>query len=159
MYKTKRENGRSDRMLIIDLVKDKPPETIVGYDELGAVLGFDPVTNRNRIQGAVRLALKTLLAQHRRGLGNISGVGYRVLQAREHALLSDNHRTKAARAINTSVAFLDGTRREELTEAERRNHDQHCLIMQALVMSHDHLDRRLRAVEKLLRGGVTIQHE
>lgn len=159
LFKPTRADGRSYRDVAVEALKDRVPEEIVSYEELGKMLDIDPENELTRIRSIVRSAIKPLLQLHRRGLSNVPGKGYRVLPAREHMLVSSNHRSKADRAIGRALAYLEGANREEMTEMERKLHDGQCMIVQAIHASHQHLDKRMSKIEELLRGGGTIQHD
>ena len=131
-FKPTREDGRSFRDVAVDALKDRPPETIVSYEDLGNALGLDPKTELGKIRAAVRAAIKPLLDLHRRGITNVPGKGYRVLPARENMIVASNHRSKADRAMGRAVVFLQGANRDEMTETERRLHDGQLMIMQAI---------------------------
>ena len=154
-FKPKRPDGRSYRIVAIEFLSDKEPQTIIPYAKLAEVLEIE-LTPLTRIQAIVRSAMKGLLRLHRRGLETVAGVGYRVLRAPEHMLISENHRSKADRSLDRAIQFLEGSRREEMSEIERRLLDGQTIIMVALAESHRHLNSRLTKLEKLLHGGETI---
>jgi hypothetical protein len=154
MFKPTRPDGRSYRDVAVDYIKDKPPDTIIGYDEFASVFGVD--LDHRRIGAIVRGALKPLLRLHSRGLQAVPTVGYRVLQAREHMHVSNTHRSKADRAIGRAIGFLDGANRSEMNDVERKMHDGQLIIMTALRASHQHLDSRLDKLEALMKGTHTV---
>lgn len=157
LFRPTRPDGRSYRDVAIDALKDRPPESLVTYEELAAALDLDPSADVSKIRSIVRAAIKPLLDLHRRGLSNVPGKGYRILPARENMVVASGHRSKADRAMGRAVAFLQGANRDEMTETERRLHDGQLMIMQAIHASHQHLDKRMNKIEALLQGGKTIE--
>jgi len=155
LFKTTRPDGRSYRDVAVDIFKDLKPETIVSYETIGKALDLDPESGK--LQGIVRSANNYLLKVHNRGLVNIPGKGYRVVQAREHMMISTHHQNKATRSMRRCVEWLAGTKEEELSENERKLHRGQCIIVQAILASHQHLDSRINKIEKLLQGNTTIQ--
>src|SRR5882757_3662563 len=113
-----RPDGRSYRDVAVDFLKDKAPNTVVTYEQIGEALDVD-ASAPQRVQAIVRDAIKPLLGLHQRGVKNVPKVGYRILLAKEHMVVSDAHRSKADRAIDRAIGFLDGANRSEMTDVER----------------------------------------
>ncbi len=155
LFKTTRPDGRSFRDAAVAFLKDKPPETVLTFEAIAKALDIDPKP-RTRVQAIVRSAIKPLLKLHQRGVKSAPGIGYRVLLASEHMLVSDAHRSKADRAISRGINFLEGVNRGEMTPMELKLHDGQLIIMTALRASHQHLDQRIDKLEKLLRGDKTV---
>lgn len=158
LFKPTRADGRSYKEVAVDFLKDQPPETIISYKKLETVLDLEAKPDaKQRVQAIVRDALKQLLGLHQRGVKCVPTVGYRVLLAKEHVAVSDTHRSKADRAIDRAIGFLDGANRLEMSDLEKKLHDGQLMIMVALQASHHHLDDRLNKLERLLKGGKTIE--
>jgi hypothetical protein len=151
-FEPKRADGRSYRNCAVDALKDLPPGTVVPYETFATALEVDPDKNLRKIQAAVRAANKILLKLHQRGVTAVPGVGYRVLQAREHVVAASGFQSKANRALGRAVAFYEGTDLSQLTAIERRLHEGQRMLVTALVASHRHLDRRIQKIEDLLRS-------
>jgi len=160
-FKPKREDGRSVRDVALSVLKDRSPETIVTYEELGKALELNP---RNRadlgkIQMAVRDANSVLLKTYSRGVKNVPMTGYRILPAREHVVVANEHQNKATKALKRSLNFFEGANLSEMTDVERKLHQGQHMLAQALMASHEHLDRRINRIEALLKGGETINQK
>lgn len=155
-FRPTREDGRSFRDVAVDVIKDAAPETVIAYRTLADALGLHPARDKEKLQKAVRAANKILLKLYRRGVRNVPLTGYRVLPAREHMIVADAHQTKADRAMARALNFYEGANLAEMTEIERKLHQQGQMLAQAIISSHRHLDRRLKRVEELLRGSETL---
>ncbi len=154
-----RPDGRSYRDVALDVLKDRQPGMIVTYEEAGSALGLDPARDRIKIQQAVRQANALLLKHHKRGVGNLCGVGYRILPAREHMLAATGHQSKADRSLGRAVAFFRNTNLAEMSPIERKLHQGQQLLAEGLLASHQHLDMRVKRIEDLLRGSKTVDSE
>lgn len=154
-FKPQRPDGRSLRDLVITELHLLPPETLVTYQQLGSALDLDPDRDLRKIAAAVNAAMKPLLKLHKRGLQNVSRVGYRILAAREHLVVASRHQNKAERAMSRALIFYEGTNLSELTETERKLHHGQHILAQAIIASHRHLDKRITRIEELL-GSATM---
>jgi hypothetical protein len=152
----KREDGRTYCDVLVDFIKDKPPETVVSYAELADILGLSPDADRGIIQNTKLQANKVLLNLYQRRVVSVRGVGYRVIPAREHRAVAGSHQSKAERQMVTSVSILAGTRLEELTESERVMHRNQLMLAQSTLAGFQYLDRRINHIEQLLKGTTTI---
>lgn len=157
MFKTQREDGRSNRTVIVDYAKDKDYGTVLNYRQLGAELNLNPKLERQKIQAAAREAIKTLLKFHKRGLQSVPSIGYRIIQPNEHMIVANSHQSKADKAMIRAVRFYDGTDLSKLTETEAKLHQGQKMLAMAILASHQHLDKRIRRIEDLLSGASTIQ--
>jgi hypothetical protein len=156
-FKPIRADGRSYRIVAVEHLKDKSPGTIVPYQELGAALELDPETELTKIQVSVRAANMTLLKRHSRGVENVTNVGYRILYAREHMVVAHSRETKAETQMRMSVAFFDGANLEEMTDHERREHNEHAMLSHQLFAMHSYNKSRFDRLEALFRGPVVDQ--
>jgi hypothetical protein len=117
-----RADGRSDKRVVYELVKDAEPEDRFDYDQLQQVLegGLDDEIERGRIYRAVAAANKLLLREEQRFLAVVKGVGYRVARADEHVPYSLVKKTRAERQLSAGIDLLQQVRYDELNEAEKR---------------------------------------
>jgi|SRR5215472_3575493 len=156
MFKTKRADGRSPRVIAFDFLKTKSPDDICSYRELGDILGLHPSRERPAIQAAVRAANKSLLKLHQMGV-EVTDSGYRVVQPREHMLVASGHQNKADRALARALRWYENTDLSALTEVERKLHQGQHMLARAIFASHQHLDRRIKRLEDVL-GAKVIEH-
>src|SRR6516225_6448017 len=91
-FKPKRPDGKSLREVMVEGLKDCDYGTVLNYKTLGDIL---TVSDKQKIQATVRIANHDLLKHYQRGLRNIPGVGYRIIEPREHMLAGERHRSKA----------------------------------------------------------------
>ena len=68
LFKPTRSDGRSFRTVAVDVLKDKPPETIISYAAIGKALDLDPLSDLQKIQMIVRTANPILLRVHNRAV-------------------------------------------------------------------------------------------
>lgn len=157
-FQTTRADGRSFRDVAVDFLKDYPPGTVVTYQTLGSALGLRPKADLQKIQQAVRQALHVLLKLHSRGLKSVPRTGYRILAAREHALVGHGQQRKAGKALGRAVAFFKGARLEEMTPAERQIHEGLSMNAQALAAMHNYNRTRFDRLEALFKGPIVDQN-
>ena len=155
-FKPVREDGRSYRDVAVDFLKDKQPETVVSYKDLGRILHLDWRSELQKIQAAVHAANTVLLKLHNRGVKTITRVGYRILPAREHHIIAGGHENRATKQMSRALAFYRGTNLAEMTEVERRLHQGQHMLAEAIMASHRQVNRRMDRIESLLKGGETI---
>lgn len=162
LFEPSRDDGRSDRQVVLDLIGEPEPDAFYSYDVLldELVKGTERNIERRTICAAVNAANRSLLRERKRCMIVVRGLGYRVAHANEHLPVSWDKRRKAETLIDRGIEHLRYVREEELTENERRLHEGHLLIMagfaQALHNStrrHEHqeavIDQLLRRVEAL----------
>lgn len=157
MFQPTRADGRSLRDVAIDVLKDEPPGSVISYKILGSALGLNPKADRQRIQAAVREANRVLLKLHSRAVASVPCTGYRVLHAREHAVVGHGQQSKAEKAIGRSVAYFDGAKLEEMTPAERKIHEGLSMNAHALAAMHAYNKTRFDRLEALFKGPVVDQ--
>lgn len=149
-----REDGRSDRQVIYDLVNAAPPNTVFTYTELAAALseGLPAPVALGRVYRSVTAANRELLRQSRRYLNVVRGTGYRILRAEEHLPAAIGRESRARRQIRRGLEILNGVREEELTPAQRQQRDGQLLITQGVLLHLDHTDKRLDRIESLIES-------
>lgn len=149
-FKPLRKDGLSARDVAFDLLKDKPPGTVIPYAIFGAALGTN---DRVKVQQAVRAATKLLLKRSKRGVVNVPNSGYRILPANENITIARRHETKSDKALVRALDFYEGTNLTEMSDAERRLHQGQHMIAIAIMASHRHINKRLDRIEDLIGGG------
>lgn len=141
-----RDDGRSDRRVVLDLVGDGEPGVMFSYDRLTAALekGLDEPIVRDRIYRAVAAADRTLLKEKRRHLEVVKGVGYRVIRADEHLPVAVQKKERAETYIRRGVDMLRNARVEELSTAQRTLHEGYLLVMDGIYRAVQHSEARQR---------------
>lgn len=155
-FKPTRPDGKSYREVAVAALKDLEYGTVLNYSTLGKALDINHRTDKQRIQAVVRLANKSLLKLHKRGMKNVMNVGYRIIEPKEHMLVADGHQHKARRQLMTATRYFGGTDLSKLTDVERKLHHGMQMIAASQVAMFDHFDKRMSAVEDLLQGTTTV---
>lgn len=135
-----REDGRSNRRVIFELVRGAEPETLFSYDDLTAALnaGLPPDRaglERKHIYQAVRLANKDLLREEKRYLQVVEGRGYKVCRASEHLPVALQKKRTAEHYFQHGIEVLRHVRMDELDDNQRRLHEGQLMILSGLYES------------------------
>jgi hypothetical protein len=149
-----RKDGRSNAQVIIDTVKDGKPGTLYGYEYLAQALS-DGAPHRytvNDVRAIVARMDQRLLKEHQRALHCVRGKGYRLALAGEHMALATVRKRRADVQFMKGLNTLRNVRWDEMDENTRQAHQGHLMISEALAANQQALDRRLREVERLIRG-------
>lgn len=107
---------QSRRELALEILRTKNPGDIATYDELASAID---VETRGLVQSAVGAAAKTLLKQDNRALEAVPNVGYRIVQAGEHALLAQRQQRRSSRALKRSRDVIQHVDYNELSAEGR----------------------------------------
>jgi hypothetical protein len=91
------------------------PNKIITYDAMDLVLGRDTRFNRAPVYRFKRLFQKRM----KRTIKCVPGIGYRVLEAREHADVADARRGRARRQAMSGIDEAKNVRWDELTKTEK----------------------------------------
>lgn len=148
-----RDDGRSDRRVIFELVRDAEPETTFTYDEIEEALqdGLDVPVTRMRAYRAIQDANKTLMREKRRALQTVAGIGARVLRADEHLPVALGRKERAEQQIKRGIELLRNTRVDELDSVQRQMHDGQLLIMAGLYQAARETSRRVAKHDDAIR--------
>ena len=157
MFNPKRSDGRSEITVIYDHLQGMSPGDTVSMQELMDLLG---TADKHRVYAAVIGAGKRLRRNHKRSVGNVRGVGYRMLRADEHELQADLHKTKGRRQISTAVSVMKATDLSALNPQQQnwalRVTNGMMILASALdthaakIASHDDMIKELQArIDKL----------
>lgn len=147
-----RDDGRSDRQVIYDLVHDSDPGDTFTYPALTEALneGLDQPVDRGRVYRAVAQANKTLLREHSRYLGVVENVGYRIIRADEHLPVSLQKKDRAQTHLKRGIELLRHARLDELTEAQRTLHEGQLMILSGIHHAVEDSARRHDRTESLI---------
>ena len=160
-FRTKREDGRSDRQVIFDLAKDIEAGALLPFDTLLNALknGLSEeeleAVNKNRVYRAVAVANKRLLSEHQRYLHIVRGKGYRMISAEEHLPLAISKKETAQDYLKKGIDLLRNTRMDELSQSQRTLHEGQLLVLGGLYQAYRNSERRHNeqesAIDKMLR--------
>lgn len=147
-----REDGRTQTQVLIDAVRDKPPGSLLTYEELLGALnhGAPRLHTREDLISVATRACRRLLREHQRTLDNVRNIGYRVAPAVDHQRIAQTRKRKADRQLSVGVETLRNVRWDELDPESRKAHEGALLVMSALWEQQRALERRQNAVEELL---------
>lgn len=117
---------------------------IIKYEELDEILGRDFRADRNPYYRAVR----ELQVENQRTTAPVRGVGYRIVEAKEHEKLARLHITKGRRQMTKSRRVLESTDKAALDPEARRRIEE----LQVVVTRHEGLlhqqNLRIKRLEK-----------
>lgn len=156
-FQPSREDGRSDRQVIVDLVAAGEPGSTYGYPALIEALseGLDARPPRSRVYRAIATANRTLLRERSRYLGVVRGSGYRMLRADEHLPVALRDKDTAEGYIRRGIEKLRHTRLDELPENLRELHEGQLMVMvglhQAVRSQAARQNRQDRVLDDLLK--------
>ena len=157
MYKPKTKDGTPMWQIIFDMFADKEPDIILTYDEITNELNkhTDEPTSIEELRSAVYGARPHLIAERKKWLGCVRGLGYRIIPAREHIGVSTDYRERATRSVNTAVAVAVNTDMQGMTPSERNHHSAVrqglCLLAQRMADHDETLERHEAAINELNR--------
>lgn len=157
LFQPSRDDGRSDRQVIFELVRGAEPDTMFPYAQLTAALqrGTTRSIAPTTVGMACRLASRTLERECQRTLSVVRTVGYRVVRANEHLTLALDRKDRAEGLIKRGVELLEHTRLDELDEPHRTLHQGQMMIMggfyEALRSTRRRQDAQDRVIEHLIQ--------
>lgn len=154
MFVISRSDGRSNSQVVIDYVTQRPPGTVITYEQLGTALGQGTVRKYGRedVQGIVTSANPRLLREHKRSMQNIRGVGYRIAEAKDHVELSLVRRRRADIQMKAGRELLRNVHWEELDPMQRKIHEGHLMITEALWRNQLELLGRQKKTDVLIES-------
>lgn len=153
LFAPARADGRSDRMVVFELVRDAEPDTLFHFDTIQGELqeGLTTIVTRQRVSQAVLQANKTLLREKSRCLASVRGMGYRVIRAEEHTEKALERKTKAENQIKAGLDILRNTRIDELDDAQRALHTGQLLILDGVYRMAKASEERHKQTEQVLQ--------
>lgn len=120
---------------------------IIGFSKLSSVLGRDFLENRGPLYRA-----KLHMGQERkRWLSPVPGIGYRVIEAKEHMIEASKHKRKAKRQLGYMVKVGNATEITKLTPEELSRFDSQTRVNAILFMVAVHHEDRIRKIESVLQ--------
>jgi hypothetical protein len=155
-FTPKREDGRSNAQVIIDMISLSLPGTVFTYEQLSELLFLGADVKRHRIQQIVNHTNRRLLIECQRRLHNVPTVGYRLAKAEDHRGLSLMDKRKSDHQFTKGLNTLRHVRWDELEANARAAHEGTLMMMEAVFANQSALDKRLRKIEDLLRD-ITVK--
>lgn len=155
MFTITRLNGKSNQQVILDLIGDSEPGTLITYEEFADALALDSNTTygRQEVQCCVRQANRRLRRERQRTLRTVKNFGYKVAFANEHGELASRHGRKANRQMELSMEILENARVDEMTEQQRLLHSHQLEINSQL---YREMRRQRRDHQTLVKAFCTL---
>ena len=146
-----RPDGRSNVEVVAELVERSDPGTLLPYRMLEEALSHEgkQFTIRD-IHGVVSRGYQRILKVTSRALMPISGVGYRVSEARDHRALADRRKGRADVQLRKGLETLRNVRWNEMDEQSRLAHEGSLMVMTAIWENQQQIDRRISKIEAAL---------
>ncbi len=133
MFETK--NNVAEWRIVYDALAKLGVGDTLDFDQLDELLGRDFRDDR----GPIYRAMKELEANDKRTVDSVRGVGYRVVEAREHEGLARRHHKRSRRQLGKAVAKAASADRSAMTAEERKRIDG----MEMSLRQHAQMIRRL----------------
>jgi IS30 family transposase len=151
-FQPSRMDGRSDRVVVYEFVRDAEPDALFAFDDLRTELeqGVDSEITNRRISSAVATANKTLLSERQRYLVTIRGFGYRMIRSSEHLPVAMGRKQKAETQIRHGIEILRNTEMSDLSTEQRSRHGGMLLILDGFYRMTKASEKRLERHEQVL---------
>lgn len=154
-----RPDGRTNSEILVQLVSDTEPGTLLTYSEIGDCLsiGAGFLYGRKETQGAVNGARVALLKNCSRALINVRDYGYRVAEASQHMLVAQRHGKRAMKQSTKQWLTLAHTKLQEIKDpAAREMHVAQLNIAGSIIQATRALAAKTAKIEDILkRNGLT----
>jgi DNA-binding winged helix-turn-helix (wHTH) protein len=160
-FKPSRDDGRSDRRVVYELVSDAEPGTVFTKDDLRTALeeGVDVDITDVRVGAAVRSVRHMLLRERQRYLISVPGIGYRMIRSDEHLPVALGKKQRAEMQLRDGIEILRNTDVSELSEAQRSLHQGQLLIVQGVYQFARASEKRIKEQGHLIEQLRTQQTE
>lgn len=117
LFSARRPDGRAEWRVIYDYAVGLPYGTDVKFEQLCELLDTD---DHNRVHRAVRRCNRQFTQESKpRVLGNVRGVGYRVLQPADYAPAALHMQRSARRKMTTAVDLMRAAPVEDMTVGQK----------------------------------------
>lgn len=117
LFSPHRADGRAEWRVLYDAAVDLPYGTDVKFEQIAEWLETD---DRTRAHRAVRRCNRQFTQENKpRILGNVRGVGYRILQPADYAPAALNIQRQARRKMTTAVDLMRAAPLGDMTTTQR----------------------------------------
>ncbi len=117
LFSPHRADGRAEWRVVYDHAEKLPYGTDVTFDDIAKLLDTD---DRGRAHRAVRRCNKQFIEVNKpRVLGNIRGVGYRILQPADYAPAALAYQKQARRKMTTAVDLMRAAPLDDMNTSQR----------------------------------------
>lgn len=140
----------SQRQLVVDLIKDRPFDSVTTYDELAAVLSMNARADRQLIRSVVHAAQDSLAKDYHRTLKAVRAVGYRIIRPEEHVIVAGELQRKAGRTVALARITVESVDLAELSAEGRKIAMAAAAALGYQAQMIQRMDLRQRNVEQVL---------
>lgn len=120
-FEPSREDGRSDRQVVVDLVEEHQPDDVLSHAEILAALreGTDREIGPEHVYRAAGAASRWLIKNEKKALVTMRGQGYRISVPDDFHSLTLVRRDRASTQLNRGREVLENAPLDGMTEAVR----------------------------------------
>lgn len=136
------------RMIYDNLLESADFGTVITYEQLDAALGRRFIDNREPLRKATR----HLGEMRKRWLTVVPTVGYRVIEAKEHIHVSQQHKRRARKQLGTMVKIGEVTDIDRLDAEDLKKWQDQTRVNAMLAMIVTQHEQRLRKLEEIIYG-------
>ena len=144
---------RGDRArwrIIYDTLATLGPGDVLTYDQCGELLDLEPFKDRGLIHNAVRDAARRNEVDNKRAVEAVPNVGYRVVEAVEHARLAKGYQRRSAVALRAGRSKVVNVDMSQLDPDTRRGFE----LMAVAFARQEDFNRRLDIRQRRLEESV-----
>lgn len=117
LFSPRRADGRAEWRVVYDATRTLSYGTQITFTE---ICGWLDTQDHNRVHRAVGRCNREYMREGTpRILGNVRGIGYRVLAPTEYAPAALNHQSQARKKMTTAVDIMRTAPLEDMTPAQR----------------------------------------
>ena len=152
-FKPSRDDGRSDKQVVLDLVRTKKRGDFIPYEEFVDALaeGTDRDIERHHAQVAVRSAERTLLEDHQMVLKNVRGQGYLVAQPNGFRDFVVDKRDRTKKLMVRGQRAIEYAPYGDMAPATRRDMDELQAQVTIAFAGLEHVEGRQKRQEEAIR--------
>lgn len=134
------------------------PGDVLTYERAAEVLDLHPVVDRPVIQGAIRDAQRRNEVDNKHAIEAVPNVGYRVVEAAEHARLAKNYQRRSVVALKAGKSKVVNVDMSKLPPDTRKGFELMALAFSRQEDFNRRVDVRQRQLEQAM-AAVTKQTE
>lgn len=136
------------------LLRERHVNDVVTYEEMGAVLDLDPITDRPAIRGSVGRAAQEFEVVDLHAIAPVRNVGYRIVEAPEHLGLAQNHQRKSSRQLKRGRGKIEHVDLNELSGDQRVEYALAARLISMQMDFNRRTDIRLKNHDEAIRSMV-----
>jgi alkylated DNA nucleotide flippase Atl1 len=146
-FPVKSPDGRAQWEMVYDVIKVLDQGVVITFDELNTLTGLDLKAERSPLYKA----MQKLEEQDKRTIASVPGVGYRVVEAKEHELLGRRHHRSSIRQLKKAKSKFASADRSRLSPDDRERFDRLEMTVSRMEQVTRRLERRKREVQEVIQ--------